>query len=186
MIFGTAAGPAGIDYQNQITSNNYIAGSKNIAQGSNTTTIGATTGDINVGLSSNNLLAGGGSFTSLAMSPANMVVGNVYQVASLGTSDFTLYGAILNVVGATFIATSVGAGTGTVYLIGRAASGNANATSNNTLINSTLLNSNGSLNNFLVNTTQAGSIFRLLRSTFVNATTCLLYTSDAADEAYDV
>jgi hypothetical protein len=171
MVFGTAIGPVGVTYTNNAPTNNLMVGSKNITQGGNNTTIGATTGDMNVALSQNNFLAGGGNFTSLGIVPANMIVGNVYQIASLGTSDFTLYGAIFNAVGTTFIATSVGAGTGVVYLAGRAGSTTANSTTNNTLINSTLLNSNGSLNNFLTNTTQAGSIFRLLRSTFVNATT---------------
>ncbi len=41
------------------------------------------------------------------------VVGTVYQIMSLGTTDFTLIGAAANTVGLTFAATGVGVGTGT-------------------------------------------------------------------------
>lgn len=42
------------------------------------------------------------------------VVGTTYKIVSVGTTDFTLVGATANVVGTTFVATGVGAGTGTV------------------------------------------------------------------------
>jgi hypothetical protein len=44
----------------------------------------------------------------------SLVVGVGYTIATLGTSDFTLVGAAFNTVGTQFIATGVGAGTGTV------------------------------------------------------------------------
>lgn len=44
----------------------------------------------------------------------SFVVGNTYKILSIGTTDFTLVGAASNTVGLTFVATGVGAGTGTV------------------------------------------------------------------------
>jgi hypothetical protein len=43
----------------------------------------------------------------------NFVVGNDYKITSLGTTDFTLIGALSNTVGVLFTATGVGSGTGT-------------------------------------------------------------------------
>jgi len=43
-----------------------------------------------------------------------MVVGLSYTITSLGSTNFTLYGAASNTVGTTFVATAVGVGTGTV------------------------------------------------------------------------
>ena len=42
-----------------------------------------------------------------------LTVGFVYEIQTLGTTDFTLIGAATNTVGASFQATGVGAGTGT-------------------------------------------------------------------------
>ena len=42
------------------------------------------------------------------------VPGTTYKIVSVGTTDFTLVGAAANVVGTTFVATGVGAGTGAV------------------------------------------------------------------------
>ena len=44
-------------------------------------------------------------------------VGNTYTITSVGTTDFTLIGAIQNTIGTTFIATGVGSGTGTAMQI---------------------------------------------------------------------
>jgi hypothetical protein len=46
----------------------------------------------------------------------NFVVGKIYRIASVGTTDFTLIGAVNNTVGTHFIATGVGTGTGTAEL----------------------------------------------------------------------
>lgn len=43
-----------------------------------------------------------------------MVAGLSYTISSLGTTNFTLYGAASNTVGTTFVATGAGMGTGTV------------------------------------------------------------------------
>lgn len=51
-----------------------------------------------------------------AVTAGSFVVGQTYQIASLGNTDFTLIGATSNTVGAFFIATGVGSGTGTAYL----------------------------------------------------------------------
>ncbi len=47
----------------------------------------------------------------------SFVVGNTYQIVSIGTTDFTLIGASANTVGLVFTATGVGAGTGTARVI---------------------------------------------------------------------
>jgi hypothetical protein len=46
----------------------------------------------------------------------NFVVGKIYRIASVGTTDFTLIGATSNAIGTHFIATGVGTGTGTAEL----------------------------------------------------------------------
>lgn len=46
----------------------------------------------------------------------SFVIGKMYRIATLGTTDFTLIGAINNVIGTHFIATGVGTGTGTAEL----------------------------------------------------------------------
>lgn len=46
----------------------------------------------------------------------SFVVDNVYTIAAIGTTDFTLIGATANTVGLQFTATGVGAGTGTANL----------------------------------------------------------------------
>jgi hypothetical protein len=47
----------------------------------------------------------------------NFVVSNVYRITSLGTTDFTLIGALSNTVGVIFTATGVGSGTGTANYV---------------------------------------------------------------------
>jgi hypothetical protein len=46
----------------------------------------------------------------------SFVVGKIYRIASVGTTNFTLIGAVNNTVGTHFIATGVGTGTGTAEL----------------------------------------------------------------------
>jgi hypothetical protein len=46
----------------------------------------------------------------------SFVVGKIYRIVSIGTTDFTLIGATSNTVGLHFVATGVGAGTGTAEL----------------------------------------------------------------------
>lgn len=50
-----------------------------------------------------------------AITAGSFVVGNVYTIASVGTTSFTSIGASANTVGITFVATGVGSGTGTAY-----------------------------------------------------------------------
>lgn len=47
----------------------------------------------------------------------SFVIGTNYQIQTVGTTDYTLIGAVSNTVGAVFTATGVGAGTGTVVTI---------------------------------------------------------------------
>ena len=49
----------------------------------------------------------------------SFIVGRRYRILSIGTTDFTLIGASSNTVGVQFIATGVGAGTGTAADAGR-------------------------------------------------------------------
>jgi hypothetical protein len=51
------------------------------------------------------------------VSAPGLISGNQYSITSIGTTDFTLYGASVNTVGTTFIATGLGAGTGTADAI---------------------------------------------------------------------
>lgn len=46
----------------------------------------------------------------------NFIVGRIYKIATIGTTDFTTIGASANTVGLTFRATGVGTGTGTAGL----------------------------------------------------------------------
>lgn len=46
----------------------------------------------------------------------SFVAGKIYRIVSVGTTDFTLIGAVNNTVGTHFIATGVGSGTGTAEL----------------------------------------------------------------------
>jgi hypothetical protein len=46
----------------------------------------------------------------------SFVVGKIYRIVSVGTTDFTLIGAVNNTVGTHFIATGAGTGTGTAEL----------------------------------------------------------------------
>lgn len=57
------------------------------------------------------------SYSSIAITAGSFVIGAVYTIASVGTTDFTLIGAASNTVGVTFTATGVGSGTGTATLV---------------------------------------------------------------------
>lgn len=46
----------------------------------------------------------------------NFVLGKIYRIASVGTTNFTLIGAVNNAIGTHFIATGAGTGTGTAEL----------------------------------------------------------------------
>jgi hypothetical protein len=52
-------------------------------------------------------------FTNFLFTGGKFIVGQTYTIVSLGTTDFTLVGALYNGIGVTFTATGVGAGTGT-------------------------------------------------------------------------
>lgn len=45
----------------------------------------------------------------------DIIVGNLYEIRSVGTTNFTLIGAASNTVGIQFVATGVGSGTGVVF-----------------------------------------------------------------------
>jgi len=57
-------------------------------------------------------------YTGTLVTAGSFVVGSTYQIASVGTTNFTLIGAASNTVGVVFVATGVGSGTGTANLIG--------------------------------------------------------------------
>jgi len=59
--------------------------------------------------------------TGSAVTAGSFVVGTTYQIATLGTTDYTLIGAPANVVGVIFSATGIGVGTGTGLAIGNTA-----------------------------------------------------------------
>ena len=62
------------------------------------------------------------ALTNATIVPATaLIIGNIYEIRSLGTTDFTLSGATTNVVGSIFTATATGSGTGTA--IGKIRSG---------------------------------------------------------------
>lgn len=48
----------------------------------------------------------------------SFIIGGIYTIASIGTTDFTLIGAASNTVGVTFTATGIGTGTGTATTTG--------------------------------------------------------------------
>lgn len=50
------------------------------------------------------------------LTAGSFVVGKIYRIVSVGTTDFTLIGATSNTIGTHFIATGVGSGTGTAEL----------------------------------------------------------------------
>ena len=52
----------------------------------------------------------------LVETAGTFIVGNSYTITSIGTTDFTLVGALSNTLGVTFIASGVGTGTGTAIL----------------------------------------------------------------------
>jgi hypothetical protein len=55
------------------------------------------------------------NFTYKTITAGSFVVGDTYEIVTVGTTDFTLIGAANNNVGTTFVATDVGEGTGTAY-----------------------------------------------------------------------
>jgi len=54
---------------------------------------------------------------STATSAGSFLVGEEYVITTLGTTDFTLIGAVSNTIGVTFTATGAGTGTGTAWKI---------------------------------------------------------------------
>ncbi len=54
--------------------------------------------------------------TATSVTAGSFVIGNVYQITSVGTTDFTLIGASANAVGVQFTATGSGTGSGTALL----------------------------------------------------------------------
>jgi len=78
-------------------------------------TITTTLGSYNVTVPDANGLALGQlvETSEEIVTAGNFVVGGIYRITSLGTTDFTLIGALSNTVGVQFTATGVGSGTGT-------------------------------------------------------------------------
>lgn len=68
----------------------------------------------------------------------SFVVGKSYTITSLGTTDFTLIGAEVNVVGARFTATGVGSGTGEAIDLEAAAAANRTLDTMNTSLDDNL------------------------------------------------
>ena len=56
----------------------------------------------------------GSVVTNSLISASSMIIGTKYTIQSIGTTDFTLVGAVSNLLGLSFTATGVGTGTGTV------------------------------------------------------------------------
>ena len=57
------------------------------------------------------------TFNGKVILAGSFIIGNMYKILSVGTSDFTTFGASANIPGTEFIATNVGSGTGTVSSI---------------------------------------------------------------------
>lgn len=73
----------------------------------------------------NRLLQFGSHFiaptTGSAVTAGAFSAGVTYQIVTVGSTDYTLIGARSNAVGVTFVATGVGAGTGTALAVGNSA-----------------------------------------------------------------
>jgi hypothetical protein len=52
-------------------------------------------------------------YSQNSVAAGSFVIGQTYTISSVGTTDFTLIGAVGNSIGMTFVATGVGSGTGT-------------------------------------------------------------------------
>jgi len=100
----------------------------NLVQGLayNIISLGVTTDFTLIGAANNNVgtafvATGAGTGNGTAMTDKNVVIavtalipGQTYEIASVGTTDFTLVGASSNLAGTVFTAVSAGTGTGTV------------------------------------------------------------------------
>ena len=64
--------------------------------------------------------------TKLTVNSGSFVVGVIYTIATIGTTDYTFIGANSNTVGLTFTATGVGSGTGTATTLTNSALGGVN------------------------------------------------------------
>ena len=58
-----------------------------------------------------------GSWVYKVVTAGNFDIGTSYTIVTIGTTNYTLIGGV-NTVGTTFVATGVGAGTGTAYTWG--------------------------------------------------------------------
>ena len=61
--------------------------------------------------------------TISTIAATSMVIGTAYTIATIGTTDFTSFGAVENIIGTPFIAAAIGSGSGTVYAVGSAVLG---------------------------------------------------------------
>ena len=55
--------------------------------------------------------------TRATITAGNFLIGRTYQIITVGSTDFTLIGAVTNTVGVIFTATGVGSGNGTAYAV---------------------------------------------------------------------
>jgi trimeric autotransporter adhesin len=108
-----------------------LTGYENVAIGSGSLQ-DMITGYHNVAIGNQTMRDVGGTATA-----GSFVVDTMYRIATLGTTDFTLIGAASNTVGVTFVATGVGAGTGTAYYV----------TAQNTAVGAFALQASKSANN---------------------------------------
>jgi hypothetical protein len=71
----------------------------------------------NIWNGSSNVALGGSALNNTnKISPSQLTVGTRYTISFIGSTDFTLVGAVSNTIGLEFIATGQGTGNGTVYL----------------------------------------------------------------------
>jgi len=120
--------------------------------------------------------------TSTNTVAGSFVVGNTYQIVSVGSTDFTLIGAAANTVGVIFNATGVGSGSGTARLVAEYAF----ATTNGSSIVTTYFDNHGLTvgGSFYVGvSTTVGGIPLFGLYTVLSITSTSIFTFSAANSA---
>ena len=107
-----------------------------------------TTNGISVG---NTVVFSDTMFGNFTLAAGLFVIGNVYKILTVGTTNFTLIGAASNTVGTIFTATGVGTGTGTAM---------GGIIPQQTYYVKTIVDGN----EFTISTTLGGAIFTLINS----------------------
>ena len=85
-----------------------------IATATNSTTDSVFVDDVSDFILNGAISFSGATFGSTSVNATSTVSGQLYQILTLGTSDFTLIGAASNTVGLIFVATGTGSGSGTL------------------------------------------------------------------------